>query len=220
MNLNAAMTLAPSMAAKNFSDARRKKLAKTGAAKPDGSYPIENEQDVHNAVSDFHRASGSPSDKAHIAKRAKALGMGDPFQKDVDSAKAHLGFKTTTESTLHKMGRRVGNLKTKKKLKAGGPGSGRHAEGWDDQKMLGQDRAERASTPAQHAAAANFHQARMAAFKGKTDTTSRKAYEAHRDAGSEHSIASDAGGGKSALGAGDRANFLSKTAYKAEQGNW
>lgn len=115
MNLNAAMTFAPTMAAKNFSDVRRKKLAKTGAAKPDGSYPIENEQDVNNAVADFHRASGSPSDKAHIAKRAKALGLGDPFQKTVASAKAHLGFKTDTESVLHKMGRRLAKIQTKKK---------------------------------------------------------------------------------------------------------
>jgi hypothetical protein len=81
MNIAAAGSL---VEAKDFSTDRRKTLAKKGFAKPDGSYPIEDEQDVHNAVSDFHRASGSPSDKAHIRTRAKALGMGDPFgDKDV-----------------------------------------------------------------------------------------------------------------------------------------
>ena len=38
---------------KDFSDARRKALAKEGKARPDGSYPIESATDVENAVSHF-----------------------------------------------------------------------------------------------------------------------------------------------------------------------
>jgi hypothetical protein len=77
MNISAAGSL---VNAKDFSTKRRKSMAKQGTAKPDGSYPIEDAEDVHNAVQDFHRSSdATPSDKAHIRTRAKALGMGDPF---------------------------------------------------------------------------------------------------------------------------------------------
>lgn len=80
MNISAAHNLVSDVEARNFSTKKRKKMAKSGTAKPDGSYPINDAEDVHNAVQDFHRSSdATPSDKAHIRSRAKALGMGDPF---------------------------------------------------------------------------------------------------------------------------------------------
>lgn len=68
------MTFYTRMAKRDFSDKKRKDLAASGAAKPDGSYPIESPKDVSNAVKDFGRSGGSPSDKAHIISRAKAVG--------------------------------------------------------------------------------------------------------------------------------------------------
>ena len=59
---------------KEFSTARRKQLAHSGKAMPDGSFPIENEQDLHNAIQAFGRAKNKDAAKAHIIARAKSLG--------------------------------------------------------------------------------------------------------------------------------------------------
>ena len=64
---------------KYFSPEKREEMAKKGLALPDGSYPIENERDLKNAIWAFGRAK--PSKKAevkdHIIKRAKALNKED-----------------------------------------------------------------------------------------------------------------------------------------------
>lgn len=60
--------------ARNVSTKERKKLAKSGSAMSDGSYPIANKQDLKNAIQAFGRASNKAAVKAHIIKRAKALG--------------------------------------------------------------------------------------------------------------------------------------------------
>ena len=64
---------------KYFSPERREELAKEGIALPDGSYPIENERDLKNAIWAFGRAKPEKKDevKAHIIKRAEALGKSD-----------------------------------------------------------------------------------------------------------------------------------------------
>lgn len=59
---------------KEFSIHQRKKLAKTGAAMPDGSFPVSNTEDLHHAVQAVGRASNYVAAKAHIIKRARALG--------------------------------------------------------------------------------------------------------------------------------------------------
>ena len=41
---------------------------------PDGSFPIRNEQDLKDAIKAHGRAKDQASAKAHIIKRAKALG--------------------------------------------------------------------------------------------------------------------------------------------------
>lgn len=60
-----------------FSDERREDLAKRGMALPDGSYPIENEEDLKNAIQAYGRAKDKEAAKAHIMKRARALGKED-----------------------------------------------------------------------------------------------------------------------------------------------
>lgn len=64
-------------AKRNYSTAQRQEMAKRGQALPDGSYPIANEQDLKNAIRAWGRGGAKPSDKAHIMKRARALGKTD-----------------------------------------------------------------------------------------------------------------------------------------------
>src|SRR3990167_6384961 len=62
---------------KDFSPERRKELADSGAALPDGSYPIESVQDLANAIQAVGRATNRAQVMAHIKKRARALGAED-----------------------------------------------------------------------------------------------------------------------------------------------
>jgi hypothetical protein len=57
-----------------FSAEEREKLA-GGAAMPDGSFPIKNAEDLKNAIHLVGRAKNPAAAKAHIIKRAKALGL-------------------------------------------------------------------------------------------------------------------------------------------------
>ena len=61
--------------AKEFSEDRRKKLAKEGKARGDGSFPIENASDLRNAIRAIGRAKNPAAAKAHIIRRARALGL-------------------------------------------------------------------------------------------------------------------------------------------------
>lgn len=58
-----------------FTQKERDHLASTGAAMKDGSYPIRNKEDLHNAIQAFGRAKNPDAVKAHIISRAKALGL-------------------------------------------------------------------------------------------------------------------------------------------------
>jgi hypothetical protein len=59
-----------------FDTAARQKLAKSGEALPDGSYPITDEEDLHNAIHAIGRGNDSHSEiRDHIKSRAKALGL-------------------------------------------------------------------------------------------------------------------------------------------------
>jgi hypothetical protein len=60
--------------AATFTKAQRDKLA-GGAAMPDGSFPIRNQADLSNAIHALGRASNPDAVKAHIRKRAAALGL-------------------------------------------------------------------------------------------------------------------------------------------------
>src|SRR5579859_196657 len=62
---------------RDFTGKQREKLAKSGAALPDGSFPIENKGDLENAVQAIGRAKDPTKAKAHIKSRAKALGATD-----------------------------------------------------------------------------------------------------------------------------------------------
>lgn len=67
---------------KKFNKAERDKAADSGAALPDGSFPILNGKDLENAIHDIGRASDEAAAKAHIIKRAKALGLESKLPAD------------------------------------------------------------------------------------------------------------------------------------------
>jgi len=56
-----------------FSDDERAKMAESGSALPDGSFPIANKEDLQNAIQAYGRAKDKSAAKVHIMKRARAL---------------------------------------------------------------------------------------------------------------------------------------------------
>ncbi len=62
---------------REFSQEQRDRAADSGAALPDGLFPIKNKQDLHNAIQAIGRAKNSAKAKAHIKSRARALGASD-----------------------------------------------------------------------------------------------------------------------------------------------
>lgn len=71
---------------RDFTSEQRDRAAASGAALPDGSFPIENSGDLHNAMRDIGRAKDPAKAKAHIRARAKTLGLegelSDAFKRD------------------------------------------------------------------------------------------------------------------------------------------
>jgi hypothetical protein len=72
----------------DFSQGQRKSLAKTGAAMPGGRYPIRNQSDLKNAQQAVGRTApeGRPAVRAHIRKRAKALGISSALSQHIRGA--------------------------------------------------------------------------------------------------------------------------------------
>jgi hypothetical protein len=63
----------------------RMKLAKEGKALPDGSFPIRNMNDLtEHALPSFGRSGNKTAAKAHILKRARALGAPSDVIKRVE----------------------------------------------------------------------------------------------------------------------------------------
>jgi hypothetical protein len=78
---------------RTFTAQQRHDLAQSGAALPDGSYPIENGEDLENAIHAVGRGTKHSHDeiRQHIVARAKALGLTDrlpagylPKKKDAE----------------------------------------------------------------------------------------------------------------------------------------
>jgi hypothetical protein len=66
-----------SVPSSELTEAKREKRAKSGAALPDGSYPIFDAQSLRSAIRLVGRSKkhSAAEVKAHIIKRAKALGL-------------------------------------------------------------------------------------------------------------------------------------------------
>jgi phage I-like protein len=67
---------------REFSEEERKKLAREGKALPDGSFPIENREDLENAIQAYGRAKDQEAARRHIIKRARDLGATDLLPED------------------------------------------------------------------------------------------------------------------------------------------
>jgi hypothetical protein len=76
-NENTATTNTAWTVAREFPPKEREKLAKNDKAMPDGSFPIANEKDLKNAIQAIGRAKNPGAAKAHIKRRANALGRAD-----------------------------------------------------------------------------------------------------------------------------------------------
>lgn len=70
------------LAKRDFTDKQRKNAAESGAAMPDGSFPIENKEDLKNAIDAHGRAKDPDAAKEHIKQRAKDIGAEDELPDD------------------------------------------------------------------------------------------------------------------------------------------
>ena len=70
-------SFSPDLVKRNFNTKERNRMAEAGTAMPDGSYPIGNKKDLMNAIRSWGRGGSDPKVKAHIKRRAKALGAED-----------------------------------------------------------------------------------------------------------------------------------------------
>lgn len=84
---------------KDYSDDERSEMADKGQALPGGGFPIKNEQDLKNAVQAIGRAKDPAAAKAHIIKRAKALGQPDLIPESWKTADGELNKATDDEWT-------------------------------------------------------------------------------------------------------------------------
>lgn len=74
---------------RNVSTAERRSLAGSGHALSDGSYPIANSEDLHNAAILARSGHGNVSGaKALIARRARELGVANPLDDNNDAKKS------------------------------------------------------------------------------------------------------------------------------------
>jgi hypothetical protein len=69
------------VAAAEFSQSQRERLAKKGHALPDGSFPIRNREDLKNAVQSWGLAKNKSAAKKFIKKRAKQLDAMDELPR-------------------------------------------------------------------------------------------------------------------------------------------
>ena len=67
---------------REFSGATRERMAESGTAMPDGSFPIGNKTDLMNAIRSVGRAKDYNAARAHIIRRARALNAMDMLPED------------------------------------------------------------------------------------------------------------------------------------------
>lgn len=67
---------------REFNQGQRDRMAESGAAMEDGSFPIANTEDLANAIHAIGRAKDPAKARAHIIARARALGMTDKLPED------------------------------------------------------------------------------------------------------------------------------------------
>lgn len=77
---------------RDYTEETREKYAEEGKALPDGSFPIENEEDLKRAIKAHGRAKDIELAKRHIKKRARALGREDLIPEEWSSKTASAAY--------------------------------------------------------------------------------------------------------------------------------
>jgi hypothetical protein len=67
---------------RDYSTSSRERMAESGNAMPDGSFPIANRADLMNAIRSVGRAKDYEKAKSHIIRRARELGATDMLPED------------------------------------------------------------------------------------------------------------------------------------------
>lgn len=67
---------------RDYNTSARRRMAETGAAMPDGSFPIANRADLQNAIQSVGRASNYEAARRHIINRARELGAENMLPED------------------------------------------------------------------------------------------------------------------------------------------
>lgn len=75
--MNKTQTIFDAFFKADFNAAQRRRMAAEDVAMPDGSFPIRNRSDLSNAIQSIGRAKNPAAAKAHIKRRARALGLTD-----------------------------------------------------------------------------------------------------------------------------------------------
>lgn len=85
-SFNSAFSIGNVFHKREFTIEEREKLAETGAAMEDGSFPIKTKEDLKNAIHAYGRAKDKIKAKAHIISRAKALGESSSLPEGWDGS--------------------------------------------------------------------------------------------------------------------------------------
>jgi len=93
---------------RQFTSKDRDKAADKGHAMDDGSFPIENESDLKNAIKACGRAKDKDAAKKHIIKRAKALGLTDLLPDDWEVKESDEVIRLDKKSLFEQFGMEVG----------------------------------------------------------------------------------------------------------------
>ena len=70
------------MEKRDYNERARRRMAASGQAMPDGSFPIANRADLQNAIQSVGRAKDYEAAKRHIIARARALGLTEMLPED------------------------------------------------------------------------------------------------------------------------------------------
>lgn len=97
---------------REFSQDQRDKDAETGAALPDGSFPIKNRSDLRNAVRAYGRAKNRTKAKAHIVSRARTLGATSVLPEAWKSANFPLLADLSNDQVMEGLEKAVDAFKT------------------------------------------------------------------------------------------------------------
>lgn len=79
------------MEKKDYNTAERRRMASSGVAMSDGSFPIANRQDLLNAIQSVGRASNYDAARRHIIGRARSLGLVNLLPKEWNVSKSLWG---------------------------------------------------------------------------------------------------------------------------------